>query len=87
MFIEALDTLAGWAQTEFIDARGLAPINVLISNRAVIGMIMSMALYEDWLLPSNGNRPTRQEIVDELADLVLHGAVRRRTRVTPGKSR
>jgi AcrR family transcriptional regulator len=78
IFIEAIDTVARWAQTEFVEARNLAPLNVLITNRAVIGMVMSMALHEDWLLPKNGTRLTRDEIVSELADLVLYGIARPR---------
>jgi hypothetical protein len=83
MFIEAIDTVADWAQTGFIDARNLGPVDVLITNRAVIGMIMSMALYEDWLVPRNGTRPTRDEIIGEMADLVLYGVARPRDGVTP----
>jgi AcrR family transcriptional regulator len=78
MFIEAIDAVARWARTEFVEARNLAPVNVLIANRAVIGMVMSMALYEDWLLPSDGKRLTRDEIISEMADLVLYGVVRPR---------
>jgi AcrR family transcriptional regulator len=78
MFIEAIDTLADWAQTGFLDARNVGPVDVLITNRAVIGMIMSMALYEDWLAPRNGRRPTREQIIGEMADLVLYGVARPR---------
>jgi hypothetical protein len=65
------DTLARWAQTEFLEARNLRPVHVLITNRAVIGMVMSMTLYEGWLVPNDGTRPTRDEIIGEMADLVL----------------
>jgi AcrR family transcriptional regulator len=78
LFIEALDTMARWAKTEFIEARSLEFIDPVITNRAVIGMVMSMALYEDWLLPSDGVRPTRDEIIEEMADLVLYGLARPR---------
>lgn len=82
MFIEAIDTMARWAKTEFIEARNLEPIDPFITNRAVIGMVMSMALYEDWLLPGDGIRPTRDEIVEEMANLVLYGVARPRDGAT-----
>ncbi|MDT5303359.1 MAG: hypothetical protein QOG79_6604 [Mycobacterium sp.] len=76
MFLEAIDTLARWAESEFVEPRGLGPMNVLIANRAVIGMVMSMALFDDWLLQGKGERPSQAEIIDELTELILHGAVR-----------
>jgi AcrR family transcriptional regulator len=76
MFIEAINALARWAQTEFLEARGLAPVNVLITNRAFIGMVMSMALFDAWLLPTDGGHPTRDEIISELTDFVLYGVAR-----------
>jgi hypothetical protein len=86
IFIEAIDTLARWAQTEFLEARNLRPVHVLITNRAVIGMVMSMALYEGWLVPNDGTRPTRDEIIGEMADLVLYGITQPGDRATPSAS-
>jgi AcrR family transcriptional regulator len=77
MFLEAIDALARWSETEFVEPRGLGPMNVLLMNRAIIGMVMSMALFEDWLLHGDGPRPSRDEIIDEMAELVLHGIDRR----------
>jgi AcrR family transcriptional regulator len=73
MFLTAIDTLARWAETELVEARGLPRVNVRIANRAIIGMVMSMALFEDWLVSSNGKTPSQATIVNELADLVLYG--------------
>jgi AcrR family transcriptional regulator len=41
MFLEAINTLAAWAETEFVEPNGLRPMNVMIVNRAIIGMVMS----------------------------------------------
>jgi AcrR family transcriptional regulator len=73
MFLEAIDTLARWAESEFVEPRGLGPMNVLVANRAVIGMVMSMALFDDWLLQGEGVRPSQREIIEEMTELILHG--------------
>jgi AcrR family transcriptional regulator len=79
LFIEAIDTLARWAEKDFIEARALEPVNVLVNNRAFVGMIMSMALFEDWLIPADhGPRPSRDEIIAELSQLILYGVTRPR---------
>jgi hypothetical protein len=79
LFIEAIDTLARWAEKVFIEARALEPIDVFVANRGFVGMIMSMALFEDWLMPAdNGRRPSRDEIIAELSQLVLYGVTRQR---------
>jgi hypothetical protein len=39
-------------------------------------MVMSMALFDDWLLQGDGIHPSREETIDELAELILHGVNR-----------
>jgi hypothetical protein len=79
LFIEAIDTLARWSEKDFIEARALEPIDVFVTNRAFVGMLMSMALFEDWLMPANnGRRPSRDEIIAELSQLILYGVARPR---------
>jgi AcrR family transcriptional regulator len=79
LFIEAIDTLARWSEKDFIEARALEPIDVLVANRAFVGMLMSMALFEDWLMPADhGRRPSRDEIIAELSQLILYGVTRPR---------
>ncbi|HEY2089684.1 MAG TPA: helix-turn-helix domain-containing protein [Mycobacterium sp.] len=79
LFIEAIDTLARWSEKDFIQARALEPIDVFVANRGFVGMIMSMALFEDWLMPAgNGRRPSRDEIIAELSQLILYGVARQR---------
>jgi hypothetical protein len=51
-------------------------MNVLIANRAIIGMVMSMALFDDWLLQGEGTRPSQEAIIEELVELILHGITR-----------
>jgi AcrR family transcriptional regulator len=82
MFLEAINTLAAWAETEFVEPNGLRPMNVMIVNRAIIGMVMSMALFEDWLLGGEHTNPTRDQIIRELTELALHGIDRRDRRRT-----
>lgn len=80
LFIEAIDTLARWSEKDFIEARALQPVNILVTSRAFVGMIMSMALFEDWLIPAdNGPRPSRDEIITELSQLILYGVTRPRS--------
>jgi len=87
LFIEAIDTLARWSEKDFIEARALAPIDVFVANRAFVGMIMSMALFEDWLMPTNhGRRPSRDEIIAELSQLILYGVTRPRHPIPDGTS-
>jgi AcrR family transcriptional regulator len=76
MFLDAINTIARWAETQFVEPRNLGPINVLIANRAVIGMVMSMALFDDWLLQGDGIHPSQDEIIGELAELILYGVNR-----------
>jgi AcrR family transcriptional regulator len=83
VFVQALDTLMRWSQYEFPEVRKQDETQLLLCNRALTGMILSMALFEDWLgvSPAEGNgevghdgrvRPTRDQIVAELTDFVLY---------------
>lgn len=80
LFRETIDTLARWSEKYFIEARALEPIDVLVVNRAFVGMLMAMALFEDWLIPSDiGKGPHRDEITAELSRLILYGVNRPRS--------
>jgi hypothetical protein len=46
-----------------IEAQALGPVDILVANRAYVGMLMSMALFEDWLMTEVRRRPSRDEIV------------------------
>jgi AcrR family transcriptional regulator len=51
--------------------------DVQISVRLVAGMVMSMALLDDWLFPTGKRRPSRQRIVNEMVEFILHGLAHR----------
>jgi len=76
LFTEAIDTLARWSEKDLIEAHALGPVDILVSNRAYVGMVMSMALFEDWLMTEVRRRPSRDEIVAELSQLILYGVNR-----------
>jgi AcrR family transcriptional regulator len=73
LFMETIDTLARWSEKTFIDAEGLEQVSILVANRAYVGMLMSMGLFEDWLMTKVGQRPSRDQIVAELYRLILYG--------------
>jgi AcrR family transcriptional regulator len=48
-------------------------MDVGLSSRAVIAMILGVALFEDWLLPRGSRRPSRRRVVHELTRQILYG--------------
>ncbi|BBY12526.1 hypothetical protein MMARJ_32660 [Mycobacterium marseillense] len=76
LFMETIDTLARWSEKTFIDAGGVDQVDILVANRAYVGMLLSMALFEDWLMTKVGRRPSRDQIVAELSRLILYGMSR-----------
>jgi AcrR family transcriptional regulator len=84
VFLEAIDTLAHWSATKFLAPRGLSSHNVRIANRAVVGMILSMALFDDWLAPADGEPPNRDDIVEEMTQILLYGVTRASLRLAEG---
>ena len=48
-------------------------MNVSIGARASIGMVLSVALFDGWLLPSGRARPKRSEIIHELSRQIMYG--------------
>jgi len=51
--------------------------NVLVAVRAVTAMTLSMALLDPWLFGGDEPRPSDDDIVTEMADLMLHGLAHR----------
>jgi AcrR family transcriptional regulator len=78
LFMETIDTLARWSKRDLIEAHAFGPVDILVANRAYVGMLLSMALFEDWLVTEVGRLPTRDEIVAELSSLILYGVNRPR---------
>lgn len=76
LFMETIDTLARWSEKTFIGAGGADQVDILVANRAYVGMLLSMALFEDWLMTKVGRRPSRDQIVAELSRLILYGMSR-----------
>jgi AcrR family transcriptional regulator len=73
IFLEAIDTLARWSQSDFLGPRLHSSRNLRIANRAIVGMILSMALFDEWLLNPAGETPSREEIIEEMTQIILHG--------------
>jgi AcrR family transcriptional regulator len=83
---DVLDRLAGMAGGQLTRLGRSAHSNPRVGTRAVIGMVLSMALFEDL-----GIRASRDEVIDEMTQLVLHGALHRpgparRSAAAPSKS-
>jgi AcrR family transcriptional regulator len=52
----------------------VSEMDVRLAARSVIGMIIAVALFEDWLFPSGRRKPKRRDIVDELTRQSMYGA-------------
>ena len=76
---KVLDELARMTERTLVD-RGVAldDFNVPLASRSVIGMVLGMALFGEWLLPTGKQRPTRAELFDELTRQVLYGGFNQR---------
>ena len=77
----ALDDLARFTEEALVQ-RGITldDFNVPLASRSVIGMVLGMALFGDWLLPSGRQKPTRAALFDELTRQVLYGGFNQRPR-------
>jgi AcrR family transcriptional regulator len=70
-----LDELEGVAGRE-ADLRGFK-FDVQITVRLVAGMVMAMALLDEWLFPAGKRRPSRQRITNEMVAFMIHGLAHR----------
>ena len=71
-----LDELEFVASRE-AEARGYAAFDVEVATRTVAGMVMAMALLDDWLFPPGKRRPGRERIVNEMVGFMVHGLAHR----------
>lgn len=55
---------------------GWGPIDIVVTTRATFGMLMSLAVYDDFLFPADA-RPSRDAVVEECTALVLDGWMHR----------
>lgn len=60
--------------------------DVQISTRLVAGMVMSMALLDEWLFPPGKRRPSRQRIVNEMVAFMVHGLAHRHEAQQPAEA-
>ena len=76
---DALGDLARLTEEDLV-RRGvrLDDFNVPLASRSVIGMVLGLALFGDWLLPTGKRRPTQREIFEELTRQVLYGGLNQR---------
>jgi AcrR family transcriptional regulator len=73
LFINILNTLTRWSESELIEPRHLRRMNTLVANRAVVGMILAMGLFGDWFVTEDGAEPRRDEVIEEMTKLILYG--------------
>ena len=79
--LDELETVAG----REAELRGFE-FDVQISTRLVAGMVMSMALLDEWLFPLGKRRPSRQRIVNEMVAFMLHGLAHREALSEPAEA-
>jgi AcrR family transcriptional regulator len=79
-----LDELEAVAGRE-AELRGFE-FDVQISTRLVAGMVMSMALLDEWLFPLGKRRPSRQRITNEMVAFMLHGLAHREALEAPAEA-
>jgi AcrR family transcriptional regulator len=73
LFINILNTLTRWSESELIEPRHVRPMNTVVANRAVVGMILAMGLFGDWFVTEDGAEPRRDEVIEEMTKLILYG--------------
>jgi len=84
----ALDDLVEFTEKQLIRfGIDLDGMNVPIASRSVIGMVLAMALFGDWLLPAGRRKPTRGALLDEFTRQVLYGGFNQRPKAKGGRRR
>jgi hypothetical protein len=41
--------------------------------RATVGMVLSLVVLDDWLLPPGERRPSRDQLIEHVCAILLHG--------------
>ena len=44
-----------------------------MNARLVVGTVLSLVVLDDWLLPSDGRRPDRDQLVEHVCTILQHG--------------
>ena len=76
--LEELESLAGAEAA----ARGFH-LDVHVATRVAMGMVMGMALLDEWLFQPGRRKPSRQRIVDEMVAFMVHGLAHRDEAAAP----
>ncbi len=76
MLSGALDRLEQVVQAE-VERRGFTGVDIPVTIRLVFGMVISMAVLDEWLFPSQKRRPGRDRIVNEMVAYMVHGLAHR----------
>lgn len=79
-----LDELEAVAGRE-AELRGFE-FDVQISTRLVAGMVMAMALLDEWLFPIGKRRPSRGRVTNEMVAFMLHGLAHREAVQEPAEA-
>lgn len=76
MLSGALDRLEEVVEAE-VSRRGFNGVDIPVAIRATFGMVMAMAVLDDWLFPPDRRRPGRDRIVNEMVAFMVHGLAHR----------
>jgi len=71
---DALDRLQTLVEVELAQ-RGLTDVDVPITIRVTFAMVVALAVFQDWLFPRD-KRPSKERIVDEMVQFMVHGLAR-----------
>jgi len=74
---DALDRLETLVDLE-VSRRGLGAVDVPVTIRATFAMVAAMAVFGQWLFPSDA-LPPRELVVDEMVRFMVHGLAREAT--------
>lgn len=72
----ALDRLQEVVEAE-IGRRGFHNVDIPVVIRLTFGMVMAMAVLDEWLFPPRRRRPSRDRIVNEMVAFMVHGLAHR----------
>jgi AcrR family transcriptional regulator len=76
---QAIDTLADAVRERLIRfGVDMSAMDVRLSSRATLAMIIGFALFENWLLPRDRPRPSRDRVVQEITRQILYGGLNQR---------
>jgi len=72
---EAIKTLEGLSRTE-VHGRELVNVDPDLTVRLTVGMVMAMAVLDEWLFPT-GPKPSQKRLIDEMTSYMTYGVTAR----------